>query len=362
MNPGASRAWSEDAGTLVCPVCRAPLSILEADGDQGVFGHAAGNCGAVYPVIDRIPRLVRGDARRAVVAAHRDWFGGQARRDRFADWVQGPSDPTSLRVVERFDKEWAEFHDMETTERSRVFDAYFDLLPDRDLAGAMVLDAGCGSGRWSRELNDRGARVVAMDLGTSIDVAAGGQRRSEIAFVQADVVDAPFQPGTFDLVCSLGVLHHVVETEKALSALASTIRPGGHLLLYVYYALDQRPAWYKLLYRISDVARMLLSALPQGATRVITALLAGLIYWPLARLSGALDRAGLRRAADAVPLAFYRHLSFRTMRNDSLDRFGTPLEKRFTRSEVIEMMTAAGLTDIRVSPNVPYWHAVGARR
>ena len=50
------------------------------------------------------------------------------------------------------------------------------------------------------------------------------------------------------------------------------------------------------------------------------------------------------------------------MRTDSRDRFGTPLEKRFTRSEIMKMMQTAGLENIHFSNRSPFWCAVGTKR
>jgi hypothetical protein len=85
------------------------------------------------------------------------------------------------------------------------------------------------------------------------------------------------------------------------------------------------------------------------------------VYWPLARLSRLLHKIGARRLAELFPLTLYRDCSFRIMRNDSLDRFGTRVEHRFSRAQVIAVMSKAGLRDIRVSPGSPFWHAIGLR-
>jgi hypothetical protein len=62
-----------------------------------------------------------------------------------------------------------------------------------------------------------------------------------------------------------------------------------------------------------------------------------------------------------IPLQVYERQSFYVIRNDSLDRFGTPLEQRFSRKQIKEMMEKAGLTDIVFSEKLPYWHAVGKK-
>jgi 2-polyprenyl-3-methyl-5-hydroxy-6-metoxy-1,4-benzoquinol methylase len=298
-----------------------------------------------------------------VADKHRGWFADPEWNDQLGTWLpkRGPR-RDDLAVVDRFDHEWQQFKNMPAAERARVFASYFDVVGAYALGpDVLVLDAGCGSGRWSYEIARRGARVVAMDLGLSIEVAARNTNALQVGCVQADIRDAPFRPATFDFGCSLGVLHHVPETEAALGAICRTIKPGGGVLLYLYYALETRPSWYRALFGVADVIRRALSSAPHGVTRLVATAIAGVVYWPLARSSRLFRRAGLVAIADALPLAFYADLSFRTMRNDSLDRFGTSLEKRYTAAELIRMMAAAGLREVRVSPAAPFWHATGRR-
>jgi hypothetical protein len=68
-----------------------------------------------------------------------------------------------------------------------------------------------------------------------------------------------------------------------------------------------------------------------------------------------------KRIRQNIPLQGYEDQSFYIIRNDSLDRFGTPLEQRFSRKEIKAMMEKSGLTDIIFSEQNPYWHAVGRK-
>jgi hypothetical protein len=84
-----------------------------------------------------------------------------------------------------------------------------------------------------------------------------------------------------------------------------------------------------------------------------------MLYLPLAHLSLLAERWGLE--VSSIPLSYYRNHSFYTMRTDARDRFGTPLEQRFTKTQVREMMESAGLGDIRFSDTAPFWCAVGVK-
>src|SRR4029453_13659901 len=84
--------------------------------------------------------------------------------------------------------------------------------------GISVLDVGTGSGRHAKVAADLGARVIAGDLGNSIDVARG-TLPPDVITVQADAEALPLAPASFDFVMSIGVLHHLPDTERALRSL-----------------------------------------------------------------------------------------------------------------------------------------------
>ena len=93
---------------------------------------------------------------------------------------------------------------------------------------------------------------------------------------------------------------------------------------------------------------------------MVADVLAVFVYWPLARFARLAERAG--RDPSFLPLCQYRHRSFYVMRNDSLDRFGTRLEKRYSQEEVRDLLERAGLENVVFSEGPPWWVAVGWRR
>jgi hypothetical protein len=129
------------------------------------------------------------------------------------------------------------------------------------------------------------------------------------------------------------------------------------MLVYIYYAFDQRPAWFRLLWRISNVLRRGIARVPFRLKSAITDIIAAVVYWPLARSARLFERLG--RDVAHWPLSAYRSASFYSMRTDALDRFGTRLEHRMTRDQIKAMMEAVGLRDVRFSDAVPFWCALG---
>jgi len=170
--------------------------------------------------------------------------------------------------------------------------------------------------------------------------------------VKCAAFELPFEDGSLDFAYSLGVLHHVPDTPGAVEGVARTLKRGAPLLLYLYYAFDNRPFWYRSLWKITDGTRRLITRLPLGAKSLVCDSIAAGVYWPLARIALAANAAGID--VSNFPLALYRNRSFYTMRTDARDRFGTPLEKRFYADEIRQMMLDAGLTDIRFSDVPPF--------
>src|SRR5438105_3110445 len=184
---------------LVCPFCRAPLS-LSADGDatDGMLSHANGAAGSErYPLIDGVPRLLRETGRAALIAARPAWFERTEERRSLARAWSGTS--RSSAVVEGFDYEWSAYGEAESKDHAAVFDLYFDLIePAAYARDRVVLDAGCGGGRWAAQVARRGPRVIAMDLGQSVDVARRNLAEYDVGVVQADLLDTPIAPASVD--------------------------------------------------------------------------------------------------------------------------------------------------------------------
>jgi SAM-dependent methyltransferase len=266
-------------------------------------------------------------------------------------------------TVASFGDEWSRFDQtgMTETETRKAFEEYFSVFPWAALPmDAEGFDMGCGSGRWARLVAPRVGRLHCVDPSSALDVARRNLATlGNVAFHQASVDASGLPPTSQDFGYSLGVLHHVPDTAAAIRSCVALLKPGAPLLLYLYYAFDNRPAWFRAIWRMSDLGRRIIHRLPAGLKHAATDAIAALVYWPLARLSGVLER--LRLPVHGIPLSFYRHHTFYTMRTDARDRFGTPLEQRFTRTQIEAMMRAAGLVDVRFSEGAPYWCAVGVR-
>lgn len=277
--------------------------------------------------------------------------------------IQGNMD---CEVVRGFGDEWTRFDQqgLADADLRPMFDEYFHIFPWESLPpGAEGYDVGCGTGRWARFVAPRVARLHCID--PSAPALAIAQRslrhHANCVFHLASVDDMPLSDGSMDFGYALGVLHHLPDTQAGIQSCVAKLKPGAPLLLYLYYAFDNRPRWFRYTWHVTNMFRQGISRLPFAFRYWLSQFIAAAVYYPLARLALLWERAGLPNVT-LIPLSWYRRRSFYTMRTDALDRFGTQLEGRFSAEDIARMMEQAGLERISFSQSMPYWCAVGYKK
>jgi SAM-dependent methyltransferase len=179
---------------VLCPRCRGTLEVA-GDPPEGL---SCTSCGSNYPVVDQVPRLA-GEAYAA-----------------------------------SFGRQWNRYDVARPEEDDATFCVKTGVAPD-GLSGKLVLDAGCGGGRYSRLLGANGARVIGVDLSSAVDKAASlCAHLPDVGIVQANLLDLPVADAAFDLVFSIGVLHHTPDPRRAFAQIARKVKPGGRLAVWLY--------------------------------------------------------------------------------------------------------------------------------
>ncbi|MDR3635951.1 MAG: methyltransferase domain-containing protein [Isosphaeraceae bacterium] len=178
---------------LCCPRCRGALD--HAEGPDSLRCRV---CGATFPVQGGVPRLA------------------------------GESYAAS------FGRQWNRY-DVERPEEDEATFLVKTGVHPRELAGQLVLDAGCGGGRYTKLVARHGARVVGVDLSTAVDKAfALCEGLPDASIVQADLLDLPLAERAFDFAFSIGVLHHSPDARRAFAQVARRVKPGGRLAVWLY--------------------------------------------------------------------------------------------------------------------------------
>tara|TARA_B100001113_G_scaffold353433_1_gene357753 strand:+ start:1876 stop:2730 length:855 start_codon:yes stop_codon:yes gene_type:complete len=264
-------------------------------------------------------------------------------------------------VVTDFGTEWEEFqfdsYDLDILKET--WNQYFDIFPWEDIPeNAEGFDMGCGSGRWAQFVISKVGRLNCIDPSSAIHVAESNLNKYDNAFFFKETVEeCSLENESQDFGYSLGVLHHIPDTQKAIKDCAIKLKKGAPFLLYLYYDFEDKPALFKFIWKLTNLLRLkVISKLPPKTKKVICGFIAISIYFPFAKFSKLLEILGFN--VENIPLSDYRNKSFYIMNNDSLDRFGTKLEQRFSKKDITNMLIDAGFDKVKFSDNTPYWTCI----
>ena len=302
QNPKWSGLVSEIRSILRCPQCQ---GAVESNGE----GMECVACQRKFPFINGVPRFV--DQQHYAGS-----FGFQ--------WLK--HDRTQL-----------------DTEDSRRSEADFILrtaLQPQDLAGKLVLDVGCGMGRYAEVASRWGARVVGIDLSQAVEAAARNLADRDVTILQADVFSLPFAPESFDYIYSLGVLHHTPSCENAFKVLPRLLKPGGTIAVWLYSGYNK---WY----RMSDIYRKVTRRMSPGLLHKLCYLSRPLygIHRAL-RVVPLLGRPASGILAYMVPMSFNEDPEWRVL--DTFDWYSPWYQSKHTYEEVFRWFESCGLEDLHV--------------
>jgi SAM-dependent methyltransferase len=266
-------------------------------------------------------------------------------------------------VVQDFGDEWIKFKDYSAEEIKSLAIMYFDILDDSIInKNTYALDIGCGTGRWTKYLSQRIGFIEAIDPSNAV-IAADHLLADvdNVRIAKASVETIPFDDETFDFAMSIGVLHHIPDTQKAMVDCVKKVKKGGFFYVYLYHNLETRGKLFRAVFLFSEGIRKIVCKLPSGLKRFCCDVLAITTYMPFVLTGRMLKLIGLKNIAKKLPLSDYQNKSFFIIRNDALDKYGTTLEQRFSKEQVITLMRNSGLDNIVVSPESPFYHAVGKK-
>ena len=349
---------------LRCPDCRGRLSLqpfaytAKGAGAEIAEGALRCACGGWFPIIGGVPRLLPralwDRLPKTYPAFFKRYAGDRGRSSAPVVNGSGPADPaTQARIMESFGFEWNTFSGYD----SPNFERWIAPLVPEAFRGKLVLDAGCGAGRHAIRAASYGAEVVAMDLSPAVDAAYRNARGVHV--VQGDIFHPPLAGGIFDIVYSLGVLHHTPDPPSAFRSLVPLLAPDGTMAVMLYAA--GRPIALGVLAAV----RALTTRLP---LRVVQALswLAAVVdtAGPIALARGlaalGVSPAALARLLPEHPRLYARE-TFATCYTDWLDRLSYPHVHYYRRQDVIRWFAGAGLEATAVTALGTYgWVGIGS--
>ena len=270
-------------------------------------------------------------------------------------------------IVDHFGKQWKTFDGEQRSleEQLREFDGYFSIFPwDKLPEDAVGFDAGCGSGRWAKFVlqNKKVGLLNCIEPSGALEVAKKKLSNfKNVRFFSSSIDDMPIEDNSQDFGYCLGVLHYVPDALQAMRKCTDKLKPGAPFLVYMYYNFENRPLWFKWIWKCGDLLRRIISRMPYGLRKFSSDCIAILVYFPLAKLSLVLEKYHL--PFRNIPLSAHRDDSLYNMRTSSLDRFGSRIEHRFSKKDIVTMMESCHLENISFSDNPDVnWVAVGYKK
>lgn len=280
------------------------------------------------------PRSERGGRRRRVETATIDRFGAEWLQ--FRDWGHLECAPEGEPAAEHRGGLWAD--------TLRAFETK-TFLADR-LSGRLVLDAGCGNGRFTRAALHHGAReVVAIDIGWGVEAARDRFRDDpRVHVVQASLFELP--AARVEAAFSLGVLMHTGDARRAFGAIAGVVEPGGLVAVRMYH----RGNWAHEV--VDGSIRAVTTRLSKAGQQSFARRMAGFGRW-LERREGARSAPGLR-------MRWYQVLRNHPTVHHNLDWWSAPVATHHTSRQVAGWGESAGLRVVRADPTprdggYPFW-------
>ena len=234
--------------------------------------------------------------------------------------------------LESFGDQWTRYEVAHENEDQATFEAKTGVCLS-SLAGLRVLDAGCGGGRYSKICAEAGATVVGADHTRAVDKARElCEHLDNVSFVQADLKQLPFEPESFDLVFSIGVMHHDANTRSVFDAVAPMARPGGRYSVWLY----RRNQWWQ---------EIINSGLRFVTTRVPAALLR-----PFCHMGAILGGVPLVNRTLNKAVNFSAHPSYENRVCDTFDWWAPEYQYHHTVNELCEWFGEAGFDELLVLP------------
>jgi SAM-dependent methyltransferase len=287
---------------LRCLDCRKPL----LPQSQGLV---CSGCGRQYPLLKGVVRFV--DAQEYAGSFGFQWtFYSQTQLD-----------------------------DASSQRSERAFRRRTGFRPE-DLAGKLVLDVGCGMGRFAEVATRWGAHVVGIDLSVATEAAARNLADRTATIFQADVFKLPFAPESFDYIYSIGVLHHTPDCEQAFKGLPKLLKPGGKIAIWLYSAYNP---WY----RMSDVYRKVTRRMKSESLHKLCRLVVPLysIHQGLKKVP-ILGKPASSALAWAIPMSHNENPTWRVL--DTFDWYSPWYQSKHTYEEVFRWFEDCGLENLRV--------------
>lgn len=348
---------------IICPDCKKDFKLEIFFEDAGIIKEgllSCSSCGEIYPIYNFIPRIIKG-----IRSECRDFF-----EKHNLPINKNENSGKELDILEVLNQKTKKSFSYQWTRKlfSRIIPRFEDdflnyLYPiQRDFfQGKIGVDIGCGFGRHIYYAAKFGAEMVGVDFSSAIDSAYNNTKElSGVHLIQADIYNLPLKDNCFDLVYSIGVLHHLSNPERGFRTILPLVKSKGHISIWMYS--KSRP----IVNFIIESIRALTRRIPHIILYLICIILTSFEWlfiiipyrflFKIPPLRGFLNKIIFKR------IRIYAEYPFDVLSADWFDRLAAPIRYYYSENELEDWFKRANLKLIKISPTDGYgWRALGEK-
>ena len=303
----------ESDSLLECPSCKGPL--IPKGQSYGCSG-----CKESYPVLNDVPRFVP-------PKNYADSFGFQ--------W-------------NKFEK--TQVDSSLQTDRSKTRFLHETSWDSELLNNKLVMDAGCGAGRFSEIALELGCRLIAVDFSSAVDTAQSNLKSDKKLVIQADLTKLPIQTNSMDYIYCIGVLQHTKDPEKIVKELLRCLKFDGELTLTFY----EDSSWHVKLYSKYLVRPITRKIPPKLLLKILEK--TSLIWFPLSSWLFKLPQPFSRIFRFLIPIANYVEFEYRSREDalneavlDTFDMLSPAYDRPIKKSTILKWIASSGIESIQIT-------------
>ena len=298
---------------LRCPDCGCELV-------RDKSGFECAGCSHSFPVVGAVPRFVPHDN-------YAGSFGLQ--------WNKFEKTQIDSRVQ---------------TNRSRTRFLEETLWDSELLNNKLVLDAGCGAGRFSEIALELGSRLIAVDFSSAVDTAHKNLKTEKKLVVQADLSNLPIQSNSMDYIYCIGVLQHTKNPETIVKELVRCLKLDGELTLTFY----EDSSWHVKFYSKYLVRPITKRIPPKVLLNILVK--TSFIWFPLSSWLFKLPQPLSRIFRYLIPIANYVEYEYKSRQDalneailDTFDMLSPAYDRPIKKSTVLRWIASSGVEMLQIS-------------
>lgn len=335
---------------LICPECRQELKLHEFITCDNVINEGmieCRSCSLQFPIIDGIPRILPLPMLAELVKGYSEFLSKYGKKvpEKYKLDEQGNFEKT-LKVGLTYDYGWNVFPEILDEYRNEFLHVLGDHLSEKDFRLKVILDAGCGMGRFAKFVQEFGAsEIIGFDINEAVITA---QRHCEsfpnIHFFQGNIFYLPLR-SRFDIIYCIGVIHHLTKPGKGFKNLIDLLKPEGKIFIWVY--------GYSGIVPFLNGMRIFSRKLPLPLIRILSFVPALILYGVICVYKIFLHVVFLKYLAKYIPFHQYADRSFKGIRWVAQDHLTVPIINYFCKDDIEGWLKDSCLVDIKISCRYP---------